>query len=49
MAADRDDDPGVGAAAVRQPALPTSPHVALVHDNFTGPTGMGWVTENHAR
>ena len=23
--------------------------VALVHDNFTGPTGMGWVTENHAR
>lgn len=24
------------------------PHVALVHDNFTGPTGMGLVTERHA-
>lgn len=23
-------------------------HVALVHDNFTGPTGMGLVTERHA-
>ncbi len=25
------------------------PHVALVHDNFTGPSGMGLVTEHHAR
>lgn len=24
------------------------PHVALVHDHFTGPTGMGLVTEHHA-
>jgi glycosyltransferase involved in cell wall biosynthesis len=23
-------------------------HVAIVHDNFTGPTGMGLVTERHA-
>ena len=27
---------------------PRRPHVALVHDNFTGPTGMGLVTERHA-
>jgi glycosyltransferase involved in cell wall biosynthesis len=26
-----------------------SPTVALVHDNFTGPTGMGLVLERHAR
>lgn len=25
------------------------PHAALVHDNFTGPTGMGLVLERHAR
>ena len=25
------------------------PHIALVHDNFVGPTGMGLVLERHAR
>lgn len=29
-------------------ARPRRLHVALVHDNFTGPTGMGLVTERHA-
>jgi glycosyltransferase involved in cell wall biosynthesis len=30
----------------RRPAAPT---IALVHDNFTGPTGMGLVLNQHAR
>jgi glycosyltransferase involved in cell wall biosynthesis len=27
----------------------TAPHVALVHDNFAGPTGMGLILGQHAR
>ena len=39
-------DASRGPLSHRQRSEPT---VALVHDNFTGPTGMGRVLDSHAR